>query len=145
MKITTSFLAALLFTGTPGALNNAIAEDVKKGDVIDCNDPWYGFRSTDWGYLNPQSTSCNEATEESRGNHPAQRLAIDHIPPAVKATIERESKGGTLKEIEMLSQDGKTAYEADIVMNGKEWQTLIADDGKIIKRAAKAEDYDDDD
>jgi hypothetical protein len=89
MKIAISFLAAMLFTGTLGALNDAIAEDgilpkdeltagsyghekspaiqpstpdsegptlesPKKGDVIDSNDPWYGFTSTDWGYLNPK-------------------------------------------------------------------------------------------
>ena len=89
MKIATSFLAVLLFTGTLGALNDAIAENdilaqdeptadsygheklpaaqpstpntkdsthesAKTGDVTDRSDPWYGFTSTDWGYLNPQ-------------------------------------------------------------------------------------------
>ena len=89
MKIATSFLAVLLFTGTLGALNDAIAENdilsqdestadsygheklpaaqpstpdtkdsthesAKTGNVIDSSDPWYGFTSTDWGYLNPQ-------------------------------------------------------------------------------------------
>jgi hypothetical protein len=89
MKIATSFLAALLLTGTLGALNNAIAEDgilpkdeltagsyghekspaiqpstpgsegptlesPKTGDVVDSSDPWYGFTSTDWCYLNPK-------------------------------------------------------------------------------------------
>ena len=89
MKIATSFLAALLFTGILGAVNNAIAENgilpkhevtadsygqeefpakqlstpdtedrtlesPKAADAIDSSDPWYGFTSTDWGYLNPQ-------------------------------------------------------------------------------------------
>jgi hypothetical protein len=89
MKIATSFLAVLLFTGTLGALNNAIAqngvlpkdestagshgdeksppiqqstpgtegpsrESRKTGDVTESSDPWYGFTSTDWGYLNPK-------------------------------------------------------------------------------------------
>ena len=83
MKIATLFLAALLFAGTLGALNNAIAQDsiLSKGDSTAGNDrhesvstiqpntpgkevptpdsaktsdPWYGFTSTDWGYRNPQ-------------------------------------------------------------------------------------------
>src|SRR5262245_15335598 len=29
-------------------------ESAKTGDVTDSSDPWYGFTSTDWGYLNPQ-------------------------------------------------------------------------------------------
>ena len=145
MKIPTAFLAALLFTSTPGALNNARAKDVKTADVIDCSDPWYGFTSTDWGYLNPRSTACGAMTEENSSNQAAQRLTMDEVPPPVKATIEQESKGGTLKEIDKLSQDGKTAYEVEIVMNGKGQQIDIAEDGKVIKHAAIAEDYDDDD
>ena len=84
MKIATSFLAALLFTGTLSALNNAIAADgiVSKDESTagndrhetiqpstrgtegptpdsartgtDSSDPWYGFTSTDWGYRNPR-------------------------------------------------------------------------------------------
>jgi len=94
MKIATSLLAVLLFTGTLGALNDAIAEndilfqdestassyghekfsaaqpstpdtkgsipesaktgDARTGDLTESSDPWYGFTSTNWGYLNPQ-------------------------------------------------------------------------------------------
>lgn len=95
-------------------------------------------RAVALGLLTLSLAACDDAREE-------QKVAIDQVPPAVKATIEQESKGGTLKEIEKVSQDGKTAYGADIVMNGKEQQTLIAEDGKIIKRAAKEEEHDDND
>ena len=90
-----------------------------------------------FGLLTLSLGACDDAREE-------QTVAIDQVPPAVKATIDQESKGGTLKEIEKLRQDGKTAYGADIVMNGKEQQTLIAEDGKVIKRTAKEEEHDDD-
>jgi len=63
----------------------------------------------------------------------------------VKATIDQESKGGTVKEIEKLSQDGKTVYGAEIVMNGKEQETIIAEDGAVIKRGAKEEEHEDKD
>jgi len=97
------------------------------------------------GLLTVSLTACEDAREERRNNQVEQRVAIDQVPPAVKATIEQESKGGTVKEIEKLSQDGKTAYGADIVMNGKEQQTLIAEDGTVIKRGAKEEEHDDND
>ena len=90
------------------------------------------------GLLTLTLAACDDAREE-------QKVAIDQVPPEVKATIEQESKGGTLKEIEKLRQEGKTAYGADIVMNGKEQQTVIAEDGTVIKRAAKEEEHDDDD
>ena len=90
------------------------------------------------GLLTLSLAACNEGREE-------QKVTIDQIPPAVKATIEQETKGGALKEIEKVSQDGKTAYGADIVMNGKEQQTLIAEDGTVIKRGSKEEEHDDND
>ena len=73
-------------------------------------------------------------------------MAIDQVPPAVKATIEQESKGGRVKEIDKLpgAQDGKTVYSADIVMNGKEQETLISEDGRVIMRRAHRKDDDDD-
>jgi len=90
------------------------------------------------GLLTLTLAACDDAREE-------EKVGIDQVPPAVKATIEQESKGGTLKEIEKLTQNGKTAYGAEIVMNGKEQQTVIAEDGTVIKRAAKEEEHDDDD
>ena len=90
------------------------------------------------GLLTLSLAACDDAREE-------QKVAIDQVPPAVKATIEQESKGGTLKEIEKLRQEGKTAYGANIVMNGKEQQSLIAEDGTVIKRGPKEEEHDDND
>ena len=95
------------------------------------------------GLLTLSLTACER--EESRSNQEGQKVAIDQVPPAVKATIDQESKGGTVKEIERLSQDGKTVYGAEIVMNGKEQETIIAEDGAVIKRSAKEEEHDDKD
>jgi hypothetical protein len=89
--------------------------------------------------------ACDDVTAKGRGDQGEQKVAIDQVPPAVKATIEQESKGGVVKDIEKLRQDGKTVFGADIVMNGKEQETLIAEDGKVIKREAKGKDDDDDD
>jgi uncharacterized membrane protein YkoI len=85
--------------------------------------------------------ACDEVT--GRGEQ-GEKVAIDQVPPAVKATIEQESKGGAVKDIEKLSQDGKTVYGADIVKNGNERESLIAEDGTIIKRGVRKVDDDDD-
>jgi hypothetical protein len=53
-------------------------------------------------------------------------------------------KGGTLKEIEKTTVDGKTAYAASIVANGKEQMTLVGEDGKLISRWGAVEKDDDD-
>src|SRR5713226_4580244 len=88
--------------------------------------------------------ACDDVTEKARGDQGEQKVAIDQVPPAVKATIEQESKGGVVKDIEKLSQDGKTVFGADIVRNGNERESLIAEDGTVIKRGVRKDDDDDD-
>ena len=85
--------------------------------------------------------ACDDVT--GRGER-GEKVAIDQIPPAVKATIEQESEGGAVKDIEKLSQDGKTVYGADFVRNGNERESLIAEDGTVIKRGVRKVDDDDD-
>lgn len=74
-----------------------------------------------------------------------QTLTLDQVPSAVKTAIEQQSQGGVVKEIEKSSQDGKTQFTVEIVMNGKQHEVLFAEDGKIIAQGAKDEDEGDDD
>jgi hypothetical protein len=67
-----------------------------------------------------------------------QAVTIDQVPAVVKAAIEKESLGGTVKEIEKTVVDGKTLYEVDIVKNKIETEVLIAEDGKVLKRTVQA-------
>jgi hypothetical protein len=85
--------------------------------------------------------ACDAVTD--RGEQ-GEKVAINQVPPAVKATIEQETKGGAVKDIKKLSQDGKTVYGADIVKNGNERESLIAEDGTVIKRGVRKVDDDDD-
>jgi len=85
-------------------------------------------------------------TDEARDEHVGQRVSIDQVPPAVKATIEQESRGGTVKEIDKLPQpeDGKSVYSAEILISGKEQEALISEDGRVLVRRAHRKDEDDD-
>ncbi len=78
--------------------------------------------------------------------HSKQEVEVEQVPAAVRDTIEQERKGGTLKEIEKITVEGKTVYDADMVVNGKNHQTLVAEDGKVIARdfRLRGEEEDDD-
>src|SRR5581483_312249 len=68
------------------------------------------------------------------------KVPIDQVPAAVKATIEKESQGATLKEIHKETEGGKTIYEAEIVKDGKEFQIHVAGDGTVTKRETGEDD-----
>ncbi len=95
--------------------------------------------STITGLLILGLTGCDESAEEG---HSEQKVAVEQVPAAVRATLEQERQGGTLKELEKVTAEGKTVYAADMVVNGKDREMLIAEDGKVIRRDIKEKDDD---
>jgi len=46
------------------------------------------------------------------------KFKLDQLPPAVRATVEKESAGGKVEEIEKETENGKTFYDVEIEKNG---------------------------
>jgi len=71
------------------------------------------------------------------------RVSMDAVPTAVKATLL--AQGGTIQEIEMETEDGVTVYEAEILLNGRETDILVAADGKLLGTEVEKGDEEGDD
>jgi uncharacterized membrane protein YkoI len=67
-------------------------------------------------------------------------VSIDKVPAVVKAAIDAEAKGGTIGEIEMETENGRTVYEADVIIDGQEVEIQVAPDGTLLGK--KTEDND---
>jgi hypothetical protein len=67
-----------------------------------------------------------------------EHLTMTQVPAPVKATIDKESAGGKVDEIEKETEHGRTFYEAEIVKNGKTSYIHVSDDGKVLKRETVA-------
>lgn len=61
-------------------------------------------------------------------------VAMNDMPAAVRATLDRESAGGTVTEVEKEVKKGKTVYSADMVINGVAWDIEVAEDGTVISK-----------
>ena len=69
-----------------------------------------------------------------------QKMSLEQVPAAVKATVEKEAKGGTIGEVTKETEKGKTFYEAQITKDGKARWVHVREDGKVLKReSAKKE------
>jgi hypothetical protein len=65
-----------------------------------------------------------------------QKMSLDQVPAPVRATLEKEAKGGSIGDV-ALEKDakGKTYYEAEIhTPKGKDRYVHVAADGKVLKR-----------
>jgi uncharacterized membrane protein YkoI len=74
-----------------------------------------------------------------------EEVTLDQVPAAVKAAILKESAGGKITEIERETENGKTVYEAEFLLDGKEVEIQIAPDGTLLGREVEEEEDDGDD
>jgi hypothetical protein len=66
------------------------------------------------------------------------KTSMAEVPASVRATLEKESKGGKVTEVEKETKNGKTVYSADITgADGKKWDVVVGEDGKMISKKAE--------
>lgn len=62
-------------------------------------------------------------------------VKLEDVPQAVRATIERETKGGRITEIEQDDDSGgKVRYEVEFTKDNQKWELHVAADGKVLHR-----------
>jgi uncharacterized membrane protein YkoI len=74
-----------------------------------------------------------------------EEVPLEQLPPAVLATILEAAQGGEILEIEREQVKGRWVYEAEILLNGREIEIEVAEDGTILHRGWSDDDDGDDD
>jgi uncharacterized membrane protein YkoI len=72
----------------------------------------------------------------------AEDVEMSELPQAVRDTIERETKGMEIDDLERDKDDGKIVYELDAEDDDRDMKLKIAEDGTLLE---KEEELDDDD
>jgi len=63
-------------------------------------------------------------------------VPLESVPVPVRATIDRETAGGVIDEIELdTSKDGETVYEVEFHLDGVKYEIEVAADGTLLKRS----------
>lgn len=63
-------------------------------------------------------------------------ISIDSVPAPVRATIDRETAGGVIDEIELdTAKDGTTVYEVEYHLDGQKYELDIDANGTLLKRS----------
>ena len=72
-------------------------------------------------------------------------IKLSECPAAVQKTFEREANGAKIDEVEKEIEDGKTTYEAHVIIDGKEYEITVAEDGTLLEKALEEDDDENDD
>jgi hypothetical protein len=79
---------------------------------------------------------ANEAGEHEHG----QEVSMSDLPAPVKATFDKESKGGSVEELRKdTDKKGQPVYFGEVVKNGKGTELKVSESGKVLHRG-KAHD-----
>lgn len=80
------------------------------------------------------------ADDEDEGKE--VKIKFSEAPEAVQKTLTEQAAGQTIKTLDKeTKKDGKIVYEADVKIDGTNYEILVAPDGKLIsKKVDKEED-----
>ncbi len=92
------------------------------------------------GKVLKRETEEEDDDDEDEGDEQDVKVSLDQVPAAVKASIEKESQGARIEEIEKETADGKTVYSVEFIKERPEIE--VAEDGKVLKRETDDEDDD---
>lgn len=62
-----------------------------------------------------------------------KRVQMKDLPPAVRKTVEEQSKGATIRGLSKEIEAGKTYYEAELTVQGHGKDVLIDSAGKVVE------------
>ncbi len=62
----------------------------------------------------------------------SHKVKLSQVSEPARAAIEKLTAGGEIKMIEKETSDGKTIYDVEATVNGKDMEYDIAEDGKVL-------------
>jgi hypothetical protein len=87
----------------------------------------------------PDKTSPDDTSPDKTSGDRKQDVTIDQLPKAVKATVQRETKGKNIASItKSTDSNGTAAYEIKVLDGTKETTIGVANNGKVTARKTGA-------
>lgn len=99
-----------------------------------------GLKLTVWtaalsGSLIATLCAVGIAGAEDKGKEEKEvKVALKDLPDAVRATLEKEAQGAKLEDIDKETEKSKVIYEADVKINGHNYEIKVAEDGLLLSK-----------
>ena len=75
--------------------------------------------------------SVSGEADDDNDNENEQQISVDELPAAVKAAIKKAAQGARIEEVERETENGKTVYEVELVVE-TEMELELTEDGTIV-------------
>jgi len=78
------------------------------------------------------SCLCKRGEKGETKEAPAQQVSLSEVPAPARATIEKVTAGGTIKTIEKAEEGGRTVYDVEATVQGRDVEYDVAADGTVL-------------
>lgn len=75
--------------------------------------------------------------EEEQGE---VKTPFDQVPANVRDTLTQQANGAKIDSVDKETDNGKLVYEADVILNGKNWEIKVGEDGKVVSKKLDTEE-----
>jgi hypothetical protein len=84
---------------------------------------------------------CENMRGEKKENEVV--VNIDQVPEVVRDTFQREAKEAKITAIEKEMEKGAIVYETNVMIDGKNYEIEVAEDGTLLSKQLENEEDDD--
>ena len=86
------------------------------------------------------AAGCGHMNKEHEDDEDEVEMTLDQAPPAVREGLKREAGGAAIAKVEKETEGGVTGYEADVKIDGKDWEIVVDENGKLISKKPDEDD-----
>jgi uncharacterized membrane protein YkoI len=118
----------------PAAVQKTIQEETQNAEIVGLVQEQEAGKTV-FEVETKVNGKTRDVTVDSSGQVIAreEEVALDTIPPAARAAIEKAAAGGTVQKVETVTKGGATSYEASFSKAGKKSEIVVGSDGAIKK------------
>jgi uncharacterized membrane protein YkoI len=75
---------------------------------------------------------CDTFRKSEETEAPGQAVSLSEVPAPARATIERLTAGGEIRQLEKAEEGGQTVYDVEATVGGKDVEYDVAADGTVV-------------
>ena len=75
---------------------------------------------------------CSHANKEKEEEGTV--VTMDQVPQAARDGLKREAQGAPITKVDKEMAGGKTVYETDVMINGKNWEIKVDEAGNLVSK-----------
>lgn len=83
----------------------------------------------------PACSVAHAASQKEEADEAGEtKVKLADCPKAVQDALAREAGGAVIADVDKESEKGKTIYEADATIGGKNYEIKVAEDGTLVSK-----------